>query len=138
MKNAQVASASAADAGHRRTPRILIVDADQALSALLGEWLAGQGEVVALRGEALAAHGTHFDLVVVDVPFPRQGESNPLRRVADAHPGTPVLALSSTFFAGIDTHGAVARALGVAGVLAKPVAREALVSAVRQLLPHEA
>jgi CheY-like chemotaxis protein len=114
-----------------RRPKILVVDADPALLGLLGEWLVDLGEVSARRGDSETC-----DLLVVDVPYPRQGEGNPLRRLADTHPGTPVLALSPTFFAGIDTHGAVARALGVAGVLPKPVRREALVAAVRHLLPN--
>lgn len=119
-------------------PRILVVNADPALLGLLGEWLAELGHVAPRRGDGVAAGEADCDLLVVDVPFPRQGESTPLRRLADAHPGTPVLALSSTFFTGIETHGAVARSLGVAGVLPKPVAREALVAAVRHLLPRAA
>jgi DNA-binding NarL/FixJ family response regulator len=114
-------------------PTILVLDADPALLGLLREWLAELGQVAAGRGDARV----DCDLVVVDVPYPRQGESNPLRGLAAAHPGTPVLALSPTFFAGIDAHGAVARSLGVAGVLPKPVAREALVAAVRRLLPPQ-
>lgn len=118
-------------------PKILVVDADPALLGLLGEWLADLAEVTPRRSDA-ADDGADCDLVVVDVPFPRQGESNPLRRLADRHPDTPVLALSSTFFNGIDAHGAVARSLGVGGVLPKPVGREALLAAVRRLLPSEA
>lgn len=111
-----------------------MMDADPALVGLIGEWLADIGPVTAVRGDA----GGACDLLIVDVPFPRQGEANPLRRLAAAHPGTPVLALSSTFFTGIEPHGAVAHSLGVGGVLPKPVAREALVAAVRHLLPRPA
>lgn len=115
-------------------PTILVLDADPALLGLLREWLGDFGDVATGPGGATA----DCDLVVVDVPYPRQGESNPLRHLAAAHPGRPVLALSPTFFAGIDAHGAVARSLGVAGVLPKPVTREALVAAVRRLLPQRA
>ena len=117
-----------------RRPQILVLDADPALLGLLGEWLADIGDVTARP----AAQASPCDLLVVDVPYPRQGESNPLRRLAETHPGTPVLALSPTFFAGIEPYGAVARELGVAGVLPKPVPRDALVAAVRRLLPHAA
>lgn len=113
-------------------PTILVLDADPALLGLLREWLGEFGHVAEGHGSTAA----DCDLVVVDVPFPRQGEANPLRGLVAAHPATPVLALSPTFFAGIDAHGALARSLGVAGVLPKPVKREALVAAVRRLLPQ--
>jgi CheY-like chemotaxis protein len=117
-------------------PKILVMDADPALLGLLDEWMADLAEVTSGRSES--AEGGDCDLLVVDVAFPRQGESNPLRRLAGRYPHTPVLALSSTFFHGIDAHGAVARSLGVAGVLPKPVGREALLAAVRRLLSRQA
>jgi CheY-like chemotaxis protein len=49
---------------------------------------------------------------------------------------TPVVALSSNFFARVEANGAVARALGVDAVLPKPLAREALIAAVRTLVPR--
>ena len=45
-----------------------------------------------------------------------------------------MIALSSNFFPGVESTGAVARELGVAAVLPKPVTREALVAAVRRVL----
>jgi CheY-like chemotaxis protein len=119
------------------TPRVLVVDADPALLALLDEWLAGHGcEVVHERSSEEGAQ-QDFDLVVVDVPFPRQGGSDVLKRVARGNPGAPILALSSSFFAGIERTGAVARTLGVASVLPKPVTRDALIDAVDRLLPGD-
>jgi CheY-like chemotaxis protein len=70
------------------------------------------------------------------VACPRQGCTEGLKAIAEAHPRTPILALSSSFFPGVDTTGAVARALGVAGVLAKPVTRGGLLDAIRRLLPY--
>jgi CheY-like chemotaxis protein len=106
--------------------RILLVDADPALSGLIEEWLAALGcSVVQERP----------DLILVDVAFPRQGGADVLKRLGAEHPGTPLLALSSNFFGRIERNGAVARALGVAAVLPKPVSREALIAAVRNLVP---
>jgi len=117
-------------------PSVLVVDADPALLGLLEEWLGAQGlSVVEERTASGEPLENGFDLVVVDVPFPRHCGLEALKRVAHRHPGVPILALSSSFFAGIASTGVVAQALGVAGVLPKPVGREALCAAVRKLLP---
>jgi two-component system, OmpR family, response regulator len=115
-----------------RAPRVLVVDADPALLGLLEEWLSGQGLTVVADADEAGQNG--FDLAVVDVPFPRHGGLCQLKRVAERHPGVPILALSSNFFAGIANTGMVARALGVAGALPKPVSREALIDAVGKLV----
>ena len=115
--------------------QVLVIGADSALYGLIEEWLAAAGCSVT------AGHATHDpvlrppDLVIVDVPFPRQGGLESLRRAAREHPGTPILALSSAFFAGIESTGAVARTLGVAGALPKPLTRETLLAAVGNALP---
>jgi CheY-like chemotaxis protein len=113
-------------------PRVLVIDADRALIGLLGEWLSALG-CSAVHGAGGDLDG-RFDLVIVDVPYPRQGGVDLVARVAARHPKTPILALSSTFFAGIECHGPVARSLGVACVLPKPATRETLTNAVRNLL----
>lgn len=120
-----------------------MVDADPATQSLLEEWLTEHGcQVQSRRSEdnARPAHDSRqdppvngFDLALVDVPFPRQGMAQ-LERVAHAHPGTPIVAMSSTFFASVACTGAVARMLGVAGVLPKPLRREALINALQTLL----
>jgi DNA-binding NarL/FixJ family response regulator len=55
------------------------------------------------------------------------------REVAAQYPGIPILALSPTFFSNVSCGGNCARALGVAGVLPKPIARDALIAAIRDL-----
>lgn len=115
-----------------RRPRILLSGADAALAALLAEWL---GDLADLQLDTGCPSPTQpADLHIVDVPFPRRADpaaEPPARAV-------PVLMLSSTFLGAIDCHGPVAAALGVDGVLPKPVARDALLAAVRRLLAHRA
>jgi DNA-binding NarL/FixJ family response regulator len=115
-----------ATADRRAAPRVRIIDADPALAGLLEQWLGELPCRIASEGAA--------DLVIVDIPFPRQGKAEVLRRLAREHPTAPILALSSSFFAGIETNGAVARWLGVAAALPKPVTQAALTDAVRRLL----
>ena len=59
-----------------------------------------------------------------------------MTQLAARHPGKPLVALSSNFFAGVEANGAVARALGAKAVLPKPLTREALLGALRKLLPQ--
>lgn len=109
-------------------PRVLIVGADPALFALLSEWLAADG---------IDAHedvDADCELLLVDVPFPRDGGCERMRARMVRHAGRPVVAMSSTFFSNVDRDGPCARELGVSAVLPKPVAREALLVALRPLL----
>jgi len=113
--------------------RILVADADCALYGLLEEWLAGTGCVLAgACGPDQDAHDG-YDLILADVPFPRQ-DAAMLKALALQHPGTPIIALSSNFFPGVESTGAVARDLGVAAVLPKPLTRDALLAAARRVL----
>lgn len=116
---------------------MLVVDMDRAVLGLLEEWLAAHGCEVAVDDGHAKRRGERFDLVLVDVPFPRRSGSDLLHRLAAAHPGVPILALSCNFSAGVSAHGAVARTLGVAGVLPKPVSRAALIAAVEDQLRRE-
>jgi DNA-binding response OmpR family regulator len=113
------------------TPHALVVDADPALFGLLEEWLGDEGWCVLQPGP----NGTpqHAELIIVDVPYPRTHGVDSVERLAAQHPSTPIVALSSTFFACIERCGPVARALGVACVLPTPVSRERLVDAVRSV-----
>jgi DNA-binding response OmpR family regulator len=113
------------------TPAVLVVDADRDTLALLREWLSDDGWVV--LDESASDPAVPLQLVLVDLPFPRRGAAGALQRVATEHAGTPVLALSAMFHASIEPRGEVARSLGVAGVLPKPIRRDTLVDAVRQL-----
>jgi CheY-like chemotaxis protein len=107
--------------------RVLVLDADPALAGLLEEWLAD-------AGCRIVEHDPQ--VVLVDLPLPRQAGADAARRLRTRHPGTPLVALSSGLFAGVQSSGAVAQALGVDAVLPKPLTREALLGALRRLLPQ--
>jgi DNA-binding NarL/FixJ family response regulator len=108
---------------------VLVLGADRATFGLVSEWLAADG----WRVSETALPGVPPALVLVDVPYPRHGCAERLQPVVRAHPGAPVIALSPTFFGSVLCTGDCAEALGVAGVLPKPVSRDALVAGVRKL-----
>jgi DNA-binding NarL/FixJ family response regulator len=110
-------------------PLVSVLDSDRAALELLGEWLSHAGFRVSDGRDAHVAA-----VLIVDVPFTRGGARDYLERVARDHPGKPILALSPTFFSNVRCRGGCARALGVAGVLPKPVSRETVIAAVREVL----
>ena len=115
--------------------RVCVIDADDAWRVLLEQWLQGMGcDVVAPTADDNAAPSA-VDLVIVDLPFPRQGGVDLVKRITSRHPATPIVALSSNFFSRIECCGPVARDLGVDCVLPKPATREAIAAAVRRVLP---
>lgn len=133
-KQPSAPAAARSAAAPEQRPHVLVVEADCSLFGLLEEWLGAEGCTVAYECACHQPGPERVDLVVVDVPFPRQGGLELLQRVSSKYPQAPVIALSPTFFASVECAGAVARALGVASVLPKPLAREALAAAVRRLL----
>lgn len=117
---------------------IRVANADGAMLGLLREWLGSAGYEV-LAGRATDADGPdRARLVIVDVPFSRNGAAETLQRVRQAHPDEPILALSATFFSNVHCDGDCARRLGVAGVLPKPVACDALLAAVERFALRDA
>ena len=124
----------AAPRGAAALRRVRLVDADETSRELLGQWLSTL-DCTVVPEPAAGADPPPADLVIVDVPFPRCGGVDLVRRIAGQHPATPILALSTNFFSGIECCGPVARTLGVDCVLPKPATREALATAVRRVLP---
>lgn len=108
----------------------LLIDVEPATTELIALWLAGEGWQ--LRTDPKSAEPV--SLIVIELAFPRQADRHRLQALAEVWPGVPVVVLSPTFFADVPAQGDVARQLGVAAVLATPVARDALVAAVRAVL----
>src|SRR6266446_4149388 len=113
---------------------IVIIEEDDLIRGLLTEWLTGAGYAVRERGLRAAPAGEGAVLVIVDLYMPRQAGVDVVRAVQQAHPGTPVIAISAQFRPGLAGSWWAARALGARKLIAKPFTREDLLGAVRALI----
>ncbi len=113
---------------------IVIYEADDLMSSLLEEWLTRAG----YRVRRAKARGTPApcgaDLVIVSIYMPKNTGSRLLEEIRAAHPGTPLIAISAQFRAGLSTAGTTAQTLGVARVIAKPLTRAALLEAISAII----
>jgi DNA-binding response OmpR family regulator len=117
----------------RPARRIVVAEADPATRGLLQEWLGAEGWSVvdeAALGSGTGDEANPVALAIVDVPRPRGGGDDTIRRVRARMADVPILAVSPTFMPNIQPCGACARLLGVQRVLPKPLVREELVAAV--------
>ena len=78
------------------------------------------------------------DVLIVDLPFPRLQKPSPLAEMSASHPGLIAIGLSTSLSRSLGGQSTVARALGLAGVLAKPCERLELLGAVRDALGRNA
>jgi CheY-like chemotaxis protein len=114
--------------------KIVIYEENDLMRALLEEWLSEAG----YRVHAAASHDLHggrlADLVIVSVYMPKQAGAQLMREIQAMHPGTPLIAISGQFLPGLSANGAIAQALGVQQVIAKPLTRTDLLGAVRAII----
>lgn len=114
--------------------RILLAEDAASIQKLLGRMLHAAGfEVYCVSdgAEALAAAAAHqFDLVLMDIEMPRVDGLTAARQMRAEGLAAPILALSAHG----DKAARAARAAGMQQTLAKPIGREALVSACRVAL----
>ena len=104
------------------------------MRALLGEWLSEAGYRVCAAASHERLNGSRADLAIVSVYMPKEAGAQLVREIQMMHPGTPLIAISGQFLSGLSTNGAIARALGVQQVIAKPLTRADLLSAVRGIV----
>ncbi|MDB6083219.1 MAG: response regulator receiver [Gammaproteobacteria bacterium] len=112
---------------------IVIYEEDDLMRSLLEEWLRGAGYGV--RG--YPAHGasyTEAKLVIASIYMPKHAGARLANDIRAAYPGTPMIAISAQFRAGLSTAGMTAQSLGVAQVMAKPLTRDALLGAVKAII----
>lgn len=124
------------DGRHPRAPAvwmtimqsIAIYEPDDLMRGLLAEWLGQAGY------EVPADRNRRVDLVIVSLHSPKQEGPGVIRAMRTIYPRTPFIALSSQFRSGLSPIGTAAQDLGVERILAKPLTRAELLSAVRAVL----
>jgi DNA-binding response OmpR family regulator len=114
--------------------KIAIYEADDLMRGLLEEWLKGAGYRVSAGTPCSVPSRAEADLVIVNIGMPKHAGAGVANEIRAAHAGTPMIAISAQFRAGLSTSGATAQSLGVAQVLAKPLTREALLAAVGTMI----
>jgi DNA-binding response OmpR family regulator len=114
---------------------IVIYEEDYLTRALLQEWLREAGYRVRVGAAGDASCCSPADLVIVSVYMPKCRGAQCVRELQMAYPGRPIIAISGQFRSGLDAAGATARTLGVQRVIAKPLARDELLRAVRAIVP---
>jgi CheY-like chemotaxis protein len=118
----------------RTVSNIVIYEEDGPMRALLKEWLGEVGYHVRGAVEPTGPLAEEADLVIVSVYMPKHAGMQRVRDVRASHTRTPLIAISSQFRSGLSTAGATAQLLGVDQVIAKPLARETLLDAVRDII----
>lgn len=104
------------------------------MCALLQEWLRSAGFHVKIGGLHQTKLSGTVDLVIASVSMPKHAGRYPLQALQAAHPGVPLIALSGHFRGGLSSAGTTAQRLGVARVIAKPLARDTLLKAVHAIM----
>jgi DNA-binding response OmpR family regulator len=113
---------------------IVIYEEDFFTRALLEEWLAEAGYRVRIGNRCDPGTDGPCDLVIVSVYMPKQGGAQCVRGVREAHPETPLIAISGQFRPGLAADGSTAQKLCVRQVVAKPLIRKELLESVRAII----
>ena len=114
--------------------RVLVVESDRLIKALIVEWLqlAGDDALCVTDLAAAAALPEDCDLVLADVPAPHRAARHMVAQLMLAVPGRPIIAMSADITAGgHQAREALARELGATAVLVKPFTQNALLSAIK-------
>ena len=113
---------------------IVIYEEDSLTRTLLEEWLGEAGDGVRVGDRCNPGADAPCDLVILSVYMPKHAGAQCVRSVQEAHPDTPVIAISGHFRPGLSAEGATAQKLSVRQVVAKPLVRQELLESVRGIM----
>jgi DNA-binding NtrC family response regulator len=122
-------------ASGRARARLLLIDDEPAVRGFLRQILTGAGYFVVEAGDGKSGmttiHQESIDLVISDLVMPEQEGLETLQLLQLERPELPVIAISGAFGGSFLK---TARRFGATAALAKPIAPEALLRAVRDAL----
>ncbi|ACL62664.1 response regulator [Methylobacterium nodulans] len=117
--------------------RLLIIDDDRRLAAMVSEYLSAEGYAVASRFTAREGHDAlrreRFDAVILDVMLP-DCDGFELCRQIRTHSGVPILMLTAK---GDDTDRIIGLEIGADDYLPKPFNPRELLARIRALLRRQ-
>lgn len=121
----------------KTAPAVLVIDDDEIMRELLGDWLEAAGYRVskaAQCGEALEALKRERPAVVVtDMWMPGPCAEEAIAELKQALPGIAIVAVSGHFNSGHRVCAQAAIAAGASRALAKPVQRAEFLKAIAEL-----
>ena len=108
----------------------IAIDIDRPFQSVLAAWLGARSyAVVFVSLTAALGLGGPADLIVCELTEPKRSGAQTLSHLAGVHPGTPLIAISSSFVADA-RRDMLARQLGAQAALAKPFSRDELYAAI--------
>jgi DNA-binding NtrC family response regulator len=114
--------------------KIVVIEEDVAMRALIGEWLAGAGHevrVVATVDACRCADDASVERVVAALANLRSQGAQAIGAIQARFPRAAVIGLSAQIGRSFPQRSETTRALGLVRLLAKPCTREELLEAVR-------
>jgi len=123
---------------NRTMTRILVIEEDAAIRALVGEWLESAGYGVDVSYPVRSGTGSSPSLVVVSMMNPRGPGAIELQSLRARYARTPLIVLSAQLGHSLSNQSETARSLGVSALLAKPFSSAELLDAVAKALDHDA
>ncbi len=111
---------------------VVISEPDDLMCRLLNEWLTGAGYTV--YDANAAGPEVRVNIVIASISTTEIARQVLIPRLQREHPEASLIALCSRARSGLSCDGALARALGVARVMAKPLRREELLATLAALV----
>ena len=134
--NATTPETDAPPRGGPARRRVLLLETDLMIRALILEWLvlAGHEALPATDLAEARALGEPCDLILADLPAPQRAARQMVNQLLWTLPGAPIIAMSADMaVSGRAAREALARELGVSAVLVKPFTQRALLCAIERI-----
>lgn len=118
--------------------RILIIDDDRQICKLMTRMLerAGYEVETATDGQkgVMAFHANASDLVITDLIMPDKEGVEVIMELRQDFPDLPIIAMSGGARIGPNTYLKLAKKLGAAYTLTKPISQDTLLTAIKDLI----